>query len=833
MRPFVDGYAAGLTPNPCMRCNGAFRFELWSTSRERAGASRALDRPLRACRRAGRAAARRARRRSPPRTSPTCSRPSTRRCSTASGSRSAATTKAETRAEAARPGSPPRAGPRARRRASSPAATTAAFLARQGLERRARARSSTRRARRSADTMASGVSHPGQRRGLGVAAARAALRAPHRRRDEHPRRRAARRARVRRRRRPRGPLRSGRRGSRRSFATARRRSPATVERAPRTASRSSSTSRSRRRPGPGRGALRRRRGRRGGRDHRARQRGRIPRDATARLHRRRRRLLGPRDLPRRCSGSARCSRSSSSARLFDASRPRSSGAPSATLLPVIVKTGGTVDRVNYQLDKPTRSPTAPSRWPTAPTRPCARSSTAISKPVEKVSGLAAGVAHGFSSLRKTPELSATRWARPRTPRGGARPTSPRISGTPADAARASVRRRRRLRRPRRSRIPGRGRSRRRSRRPGPATSSRRRQLWRATRRRRPSSRRTRRRRTGVTRAASVIARTSEPAHARWVVVASSHASGPPDARRYDRGMRTTAELREGFLSFFESNGPPALPVVAADPAARRPSTLFISAGMQPLKPYFSGAKQPPAPRFTTVQKCLRAGGKDTDLDEVGLDRAARLDVRDARQLLVRRLLQGRRRRLRLGVRHRAHAARARAALGDGLRGRSRCSASARTRSRSRPGSGWACRASGSSPFPRSDNFWGPAGETGPVRPVLGAPLRPRRGATAAAQADCGPNCERCDRYIEFWNLVFMEFDLAADGSLTPLPKQNIDTGPRPRARRDAPPGRRVDLRHRRLPADHGLDRRGVGRRATATRPRRRRRTACSPTTAAA
>ena len=40
--------------------------------------------------------------------------------------------------------------------------------------------------------------------------------------------------------------------------------------------------------------------------------------------------------------------------------------------------------------------------------------------------------------------------------------------------------------------------------------------------------------------------------------------------------------------------------------------------MQPLKPYFSGTRQPPAPRFTTVQKCLRAGGKDTDLDEVGL-----------------------------------------------------------------------------------------------------------------------------------------------------------------------------------------------------------------------
>ncbi len=79
------------------------------------------------------------------------------------------------------------------------------------------------------------------------------------------------------------------------------------------------------------------------------------------------------------------------------------------------------------------------------------------------------------------------------------------------------------------------------------------------------------------------------------------------------------------------------------------------------------------------------------------------------------------------------------------------------------------------PFPRSDNFWGPAGETGPCGPC--SELHYDRGAEhGCGQPDCGPNCERCDRYIEFWNLVFMEFDLAADGSLTPLPKQNIDTG---------------------------------------------------------
>ena len=79
------------------------------------------------------------------------------------------------------------------------------------------------------------------------------------------------------------------------------------------------------------------------------------------------------------------------------------------------------------------------------------------------------------------------------------------------------------------------------------------------------------------------------------------------------------------------------------------------------------------------------------------------------------------------------------------------------------------------PFPRSENFWGPAGETGPCGPC--SELHYDRGAAhGCGEPDCGPNCERCDRYIEFWNLVFMEFDLAADGSVTPLPKQNIDTG---------------------------------------------------------
>ena len=46
----------------------------------------------------------------------------------------------------------------------------------------------------------------------------------------------------------------------------------------------------------------------------------------------------------------------------------------------------------------------------------------------------------------------------------------------------------------------------------------------------------------------------------------------------------------------------------------------------------------------------------------------------------------------------------------------------------------------------------------------------------AANADCAPGCTRCERFLEFWNLVFMSYELHADGTLTPLPKQNIDTG---------------------------------------------------------
>src|SRR5207248_5384657 len=83
-------------------------------------------------------------------------------------------------------------------------------------------------------------------------------------------------------------------------------------------------------------------------------------------------------------------------------------------------------------------------------------------------------------------------------------------------------------------------------------------------------------------------------------------------------MRTTAELREGFLSFFEEKGHVRRPSASVIPPADDPTTLFIIAGMQPMKRWFLGLEAPPAPLVTTAQKAVRAGGKQNDLDDVGL-----------------------------------------------------------------------------------------------------------------------------------------------------------------------------------------------------------------------
>ena len=238
-------------------------------------------------------------------------------------------------------------------------------------------------------------------------------------------------------------------------------------------------------------------------------------------------------------------------------------------------------------------------------------------------------------------------------------------------------------------------------------------------------------------------------------------------------MRTTAELREGFLSYFESKEHVRRPSAPLIPPADDPSTLFIVAGMQPMKRWFLGAESPPAERIVTSQKVMRAGGKHADLDDVGST---------ARHASFFEMLGN----FSFGDYFKAEAIPfawefvtehmgfpaerlwATVFAGDPELGLGEDAVAVQ---------GWLDvglpreRVVGQ---PRSENFW-QAADTGPCGPCSEI-FYDRGQEHGCGDPSCAPNCERCERYLEFWNLVFMEYDLAADGSLTPLPQQNIDTG---------------------------------------------------------
>ncbi|MYJ35463.1 MAG: alanine--tRNA ligase, partial [Acidimicrobiaceae bacterium] len=78
---------------------------------------------------------------------------------------------------------------------------------------------------------------------------------------------------------------------------------------------------------------------------------------------------------------------------------------------------------------------------------------------------------------------------------------------------------------------------------------------------------------------------------------------------------TAAEVRKAFVDFFVERGHTHHPSASLIP--HDPTLLFTVAGMVPFKAYFTGEQQPPFPRAVTVQKCVRAGGKHNDLDEIG------------------------------------------------------------------------------------------------------------------------------------------------------------------------------------------------------------------------
>ena len=228
----------------------------------------------------------------------------------------------------------------------------------------------------------------------------------------------------------------------------------------------------------------------------------------------------------------------------------------------------------------------------------------------------------------------------------------------------------------------------------------------------------------------------------------------------------SGELRDLFLSFFEERGHLLMPSASLVPSAYDPSVLLTTAGMQPFKPYFRGEEEPPSRRLASCQKCFRT----TDIENVGTT---------ARHLTFFEMLGN-------------------FSIGDYFKQ----DAVAYAQGLSTDGFGldpehlWITVFGGEEELGlgpdeeaiehwrgvgvpderivllgREDNFW-QSGPTGPCGPC--SELYYDRGP------DFGSDSERpgddSERYVEFWNLVFMQYELHEDRSLTELPQQNIDTG---------------------------------------------------------
>ncbi len=288
--------------------------------------------------------------------------------------------------------------------------------------------------------------------------------------------------------------------------------------------------------------------------------------------------------------------------------------------------------------------------------------------------------------------------------------------------------------------------------------------------------------------------------------------------------RSSAEIREAYLSFFEERDHLRVPSASLVPSVYDPSVLLTTAGMQPFRPYFLGLEPPPHPRLTSCQKCFRT----TDIDQVGLT---------ARHLTFFEMLgnfsfgdyfkQGAVE-MAWELADRGASASIPSGSGSPSSRATTSSASARTRRRSSTGARWACPTSGSCGC-RARRTSGRRGPSGPCGPC--SELYYDRGLDYGSPEDL-PGGEN-DRFLEFWNLVFMQLPAEGRrlGRAAPAAQHRHRLRARPRG--GDPAGRAVGVRDRPVSArSSSLAEQLSGPHATdPTRPPPVR-SGCWPTTAA-
>jgi len=223
---------------------------------------------------------------------------------------------------------------------------------------------------------------------------------------------------------------------------------------------------------------------------------------------------------------------------------------------------------------------------------------------------------------------------------------------------------------------------------------------------------------------------------------------------------TSAELRQRFLNFFKERDHKVLPSSSLIPFGD-PTLLFTSAGMVQFKPYFLGQANPPYPRATTCQKVFRA----VDIDLVGTDghhltffeMLGNFSFGDYfKEKAIPYAYEFLTKELRLEERR----------LWAGIHNDDDESFAIWVKT--------GIPAERIRRFGDEYNFWA-AGPTGPCGPD--SEIHYDWGEEyGCGRPDCGPNCEHCDRFLEVWNLVFMQWNRDASGKRTDLERKGIDTG---------------------------------------------------------